>query len=886
MLKFQIHYHTTCEQQVCLCGSTSALGNFEESKALVLSNDDDRWFAEIAIENTSEIEYYYFIREQNATVCREWGSYRKLFVENKKTFHVHDLWKNKPYHTYLYSSLFTESICAHEKTSSHQPYFSHSILLNVVCPYVRKEQMLVISGNCNTLGDWDLTQAVPLSYANDGEWQILLNATDIPNETQYKFVIINRETREAVHWEDGGNRILFTEKVQKENSVFVEMGLEFHYRNFAFKGSGTAIPVFSLRTNESFGIGDFADLRKMVDWASLINQQLIQILPVNDTTTTKTWRDSYPYSAISIYALHPIYLGCLDFPLKNKQKQHFYIEEAKHLNSFSEIDYEKVLRLKNGYARALYLQDGATVLSSSAYKSFYKKNESWLFPYACFCFLRDKNQTAHFTDWGEFKVFDEGRLQRMLEREPEAKQEVDFHSFLQFLLHKQFSEIKTYAHKKGVSLKGDIPIGINHDSLDVWTAPHLFNLDTQTGAPPDDFSISGQNWGFPTYNWQAMEAENYAWWKNRFCKMTDYFDAYRIDHILGFFRIWEIPFDAVQGLLGYFSPALPYWAEEIENSGISFDSGRLTKPFIHEDFLPELFGVYTDEVKTTYLSKLNDKQFKLNLFCNAQQKIKHLFEGKTDEKNVQIYNGLLTLCTEVLFIRDKYDPNRFHPRITAQNTYSFRYLDEQTQQNFNHLYTHFFYHRHNYFWHEQAMKKLPALISSTSMLVCGEDLGMIPDCVPAVMNELQILSLEIERMPKNPQTQFTDLHRLPYLSVCTTSTHDMSPIRLWWTENRELTQRYYNEVLHHEGKAPAECCVELCREILENHLNSPAMWVILPWQDWLSIDERLRNPNIETERINIPANPEHYWQWRMHISLEELLVENELNEKVRKMSKR
>jgi 4-alpha-glucanotransferase len=664
------------------------------------------------------------------------------------------------------------------------------------------------------------------------------------------------------------------------------MGLEFHYRNFAFKGTGTAIPVFSLRTNESFGIGDFADLRKMVDWVSLTNQQLIQILPVNDTTATKTWRDSYPYSAISIYALHPIYLGCSDFPLKNKQKQHFYIEEAKQLNSFPEIDYEKALRLKNGYARALYLQNGADVLSSSAYQFFYEENKSWLFPYACFCFLRDKNQTAHFPNWGEFSVYDEGRLQRMLERDQKMQQDVDFHCFLQFLLHKQFSEVKAYAHEKGVSLKGDIPIGINRDSLDVWTAPHLFNMDTQTGAPPDDFSVFGQNWGFPTYNWQAMEAENYAWWKNRFRKMADYFDAYRIDHILGFFRIWEIPLDAVQGLLGYFNPALPYWAEEIENADILFDSERLTKPFIHEDFLPELFGAYTDEVKTMYLSKLNDRQFKMNLFCDTQQKIKHLFEGKTDEKNVQIYNGLLTLCAEVLFIRDPYTQNRFHPRIAAQNSYSFRYLDEQTKQIFNHLYAHFFYHHHNYFWYEEAMKKLPALISSTSMLVCGEDLGMIPDCVPAVMDELQILSLEIERMSKNPQTRFTDLQNLPYLSVCTTSTHDMSPIRLWWTENHELTQRYYNEVLHHEGEAPKECSTKLCAEILKNHLNSPVMWVILPWQDWVSIDEQFRNPNIETERINIPANPEHYWRYRMYISLDDLLAENELNERVREMSER
>jgi 4-alpha-glucanotransferase len=240
----------------------------------------------------------------------------------------------------------------------------------------------------------------------------------------------------------------------------------------------------------------------------------------------------------------------------------------------------------------------------------------------------------------------------------------------------------------------------------------------------------------------------------------------------------------------------------------------------------------------------------------------------------------------VLFIRDPHDQHRFHPRITAQYTYSYRYLDDQVKEAFNRLYNEFFYNRHNYFWREQAMKKLPVLISSTTMLVCGEDLGMVPDCVPSVMQELQMLSLEIQRMPKDPTVMFTDLRTLPYHSVCTTSTHDMSPIRSWWTENREVTQRYYNELLHHEGAAPEECDRELCREIIHNHLQSSAMWVILPWQDWLSLDERLRNPDAGAERINIPANPDHYWRYRMHISLDDLLAEEGFNMMIGELSRR
>lgn len=885
-LKFQLNYHTTWGQQVCVCGSTPELGNFDESKALVLANEGDVWSLNLEVKNASVTEYYYFIKEREITVRREWGKNRKLFVEKGKTFLLHDLWKTRPYHSYLYSSLFTDNIFAHAKEPLPLKYPSKSILLNVICPYVQKNQMLAISGDNVALGNWDLEKALPLSYIEDGEWQIVMDAENFPEETSYKFVIVDKTTRQAVHWEDGGNRILFAQKANEKNTVFAEMALVYHHYHFSYKGTGTAIPVFSLRSETSFGIGDFSDLKKMIDWAALTNQQLLQVLPINDTTTSRTWRDSYPYSAISIYALHPIYLGCSDFPLKDEKKMQRFLQTAEELNKLPQMDYESVLKLKDAYCKELFVQDGEAVLTSSDYDAFFDENKNWLTPYAFYCYLRDKNQTANFKEWGEFSVYDEKRLNRMLNAFPEAKKSVDFYYFIQYLLHKQLLGVKEYGREKGVALKGDIPIGINRDSIDAWTSPELFNMDTQTGAPPDDFSLSGQNWGFPTYNWDAMQRDGYDWWINRFQKMADYFDAYRIDHILGFFRIWEIPLSAVQGLLGYFSPALPYWAEELIQSGIPFDEERMAKPFIHDNFLENYFGEHTDEVKNSYLDVSGWQQFKLKSFCDTQQKIANLLGWQSDAKSKQIYNGLLALCANVLFVRDKQDPYRFHPRITAQYTDSYHYLEDHVKDAFNRLYDDFYYHRHNYFWREQAMQKLPTLISSTSMLVCGEDLGMVPECVPSVMNELQILSLEIQRMPKNPQALFTDLYHLPYLSVCTTSTHDMSPIRLWWTENKELTQQYYNQVLQMEGEAPSECSPQLCQEILQDHLQSAAMWVILPWQDWLSIDGNLRNPDPESERINIPANPDHYWQYRMHITLEELLKAEGLNQKIREMSYR
>jgi 4-alpha-glucanotransferase len=887
LLTFQLNYHTTWGQQVCLCGSAPELGQFDEAGAVLLTGDGDNWFAEVNIPGTTDIHYYYFIRQGNSTIRREWGKNRKMHIpKGRKEFLIQDLWKDKPYHAYLYSSVFTGSIFAHKKETLPSKYYSRTVLLNVICPYVRREQELVICGGCETLGGWNLKKAIPLSCVDDGEWQIMLDAKTLPHTTTYKFVIVDAVTRDAVHWEEGGDRVLFADKAQKNSAVFVEMALQYHHHHFSFKGTGTAIPLFSLRTNESFGVGDFADLRKMIDWASLTRQQLIQLLPVNDTTSSKTWRDSYPYSAISIYALHPVYLGCRDYPLKESKKMDAYIREAEQLNRLPEMDYEKVLKLKSDYSRDLFQQDGETVLSSDEYTAFFEKNRSWLFSYACYCHLRDQHNSADFRVWGENSNYDEKRLERMVEVYPEVKKSLSYWYFVQYLLHKQFSGVKKYAHEKSVTLKGDIPIGINRDSIDAWTTPHLFNMETQSGAPPDDFSFYGQNWGFPTYNWQAMEEDGFSWWISRFRKMADYFDAYRIDHILGFFRIWEIPLHAVQGLLGHFSPALPYREEEINQAGIPFDEERMVQPFIHEHFLPVIFGDQTEEVKNSYLDVSGWQRFRLKPFCNTQQKIKQLFTDASDEGSRQLRDGLYALCTEVLFIRDPNDQHRFHPRITAQYTYSYRYLDDQVKEAFNRLYDAFYYNRHNYFWREQAMKKLPVLISSTSMMVCGEDLGMVPDCVPSVMHELQMLSLEIQRMPKNPKVMFTDLHTLPYLSVCTTSTHDMSPIRSWWSESREMTQRYYNEILHHEGTAPDECSRDLCMEIVGNHLQSTAMWVILPWQDWLSLDEKLRNPDAGAERINIPANPGHYWRYRMHISLDDLLKEHEFNNMIGELSRR
>ncbi|MDE6160347.1 MAG: 4-alpha-glucanotransferase, partial [Muribaculaceae bacterium] len=482
-----------------------------------------------------------------------------------------------------------------------------------------------------------------------------------------------------------------------------------------------------------------------------------------------------------------------------------------------------------------------------------------------------------FTQWHDYAVYDESKVAAFI---AENRSEVDYVCYLQYHLDKQMRHVAAYASEHGVAIKGDIPIGISRTSADAWQNPELFNMDSQAGAPPDDFSVLGQNWGFPTYNWEVMARDGYAWWRARFRKMSEYFDAYRIDHVLGFFRIWQIPMEAVHGLLGIFSPALPYSIDELRHNYDFWINPELhTRPYIMDWFLYEIFGNLTDNVRATYLHDEGYGRHTLLSQFDTQRKIIDYFATLPDsDENRRIRDGLMQLIDNVLFIEDPVQHGKYHPRISAQQSYVYRSLNDYERWCFDRLYNDFFYHRHDEFWYGKAMEKLPPLIDATNMLVCAEDLGMIPHCVPSVMHSLEILSLEIQRMPKDPDCEFGNTYCYPYYSVCTTSTHDMSGLRGWWEEDRGATQRFYNNVLHESGQAPCYAEPWICRRIIDMHLQSPSMLCILPLQDWLSIDGDLRRTDPRDERINVPANSRHYWRYRMHLTLEELNACGSFNE--------
>nr|MBE6191808.1 4-alpha-glucanotransferase [Rikenellaceae bacterium] len=811
-IRFRISYRTTFGENLFVVVESQG-----RSKATPMRYvGGDVWYGEVSTSST-DLCYRYEVRRGEEVLRKEWGApHRLALTEKMSQLDVYDRWQEMPTDRSFRSSMFTEGVFARPKRQKSKPAADGEVVIRAEIPVVRSSQQVVLVGDQKALGAWDVKKGIVMNDAEAPVWSATIKVSRLKGAFAFKFVIVERETGALVAWEQGADNH-FEAELNKQGVTLIN-ALRPRFDMPAWRGAGVAIPVFALRSKKSFGVGEFYDLKLMIDWAAATGQSIIQILPVNDTTMTGTWQDSYPYNANSTFALHPQYLRLEEVgKLKNKKEATRFKKLGTELNALPEIDYERVNNAKNDYLKAIYEQDGAEVLASDEFKEFLKSNEHWLRPYAVFRALRDVHGTPEFERWGKMAKYTPAKAAKYEQEHPE---EVAFHHFVQFHLSRQLRAVRDYAHSRGVVLKGDIPIGISRTSVDAWATPELFNMDASAGAPPDDFSVMGQNWGFPTYNWAKMAEDGFAWWKARFVKMAEYFDAYRIDHILGFFRIWEIPLDAVNALLGRFNPALPYTEQEIAAYGFWFNREWHTAPID---------------------------------------------------------------CTDnVLFIEDKVQKGHYHPRISAQFTDCYRNLSEEQKEAYNRLYNDFFYYRHNDFWYQEAMRKLPPLIEATGMLVCGEDLGMIPHCVPAVMGGEQILSLEIQRMPKDPTVEFAATEHYPYLSVCTTSTHDMNPVRAWWEEDREVTQRFYNQVLGAWGDAPWFCEPWICELIVAKHLESPAMLTIFPWQDWVAMDGTLRRENPQEERINVPANSRHYWRYRMHMTLEELLAAEHLNGMIRR----
>ncbi len=803
-LKFNIEYQTSFGEELVLNILSEGKATQEVEQHKMTTLDGSHWSCELtkSVKTSAYIDYYYSVYKCDEETRHEWLTepHRLEFAAIRGIHYtIYDHWLDIPEDSYMYSSAFTDCVSARKRGMSELQENGKTVRLKVRAPQLRSNERLALIGGGQALGNWEARKALPMTEHDANEWVISLDADKLPQTFEFKFVVFGDGDQPI--WENGMNRTVILPEIELGEVVVYELS-QAYFPVFPWKGAGTVIPIFSLRSEGSFGVGDFGDLKMMIEWCDKTKQRVLQVLPINDTNMTKTWQDSYPYNSISIYALHPQYTDFRQLPaIKDEAKREAFENLRKELNALTQIDYERMFSAKMDYLHEIFAQEWTAVQRRESYKKFFEQNKEWLVPYAAFCYFRDLYGTAVFGEWPK-----EATLQSTQKSNFKGKKELQFWYFVQYNLDAQMREAHAHARAHRVILKGDIPIGISRDGVEAWVEPKYFNLNGQAGAPPDAFSADGQNWGFPTYNWDAMLADGCSWWVRRFRKMAEYFDAYRIDHVLGFFRIWEIPMPHKSGLMGQFSPALGMTREEIEGYGVQFNDG--------------------------------------------------------------------------LFLVDHKRSDRWHPRIAVQYQEAYQNISEDQKFCFNRLYNDYFYRRNNQFWYTEAMKKLPKLTQATRMLVCAEDLGMVPDCVPWVMNELRILSLEIQSMPKDPTTRFGKLSHNPYRSVDTISTHDMATLRQWWDEDEERSQSYFNTTLRRGGPAPRPLPGWLAKDIVSRHLTSPSMLCLLSFQDWMSIDEKLRLPDENAERINIPANPRHYWRYRMHLTIEQLMQADELNEEI------
>ncbi|HEY4110119.1 4-alpha-glucanotransferase [Puia sp.] len=881
-LDFYLRFYTHPGQTILLVGNIAQLGNSLPAGAIALNYvNGDFWHGSITLSAppAEPIHYHYLLRNTDGTLTEEWGDDRTIDAHSITAAEIQmiDTWNFAgEFENVFFTSPFLDVLLPHHKAvRKSAPKGAITYIFRVKAPLLQENEGVCLLGNATGLNDWKEEEPLLLTPTGDW-WTIALPLSPESFPLEYKYGVYHKKEKKLTRWEAGPNRYVPGDSRPDKVSILHDGFI--HLPNTDWHGAGVSIPVFSLRSKESMGIGEFTDLQGLVDWAVKCGLKLIQLLPVQDTSANHNWMDSYPYAAISAFALHPIYLNLekcagkknagLIKPLHKKKKE---------LNALPQLDYEQVINIKLLTAKELYELQKEEFEKDPDFLEFFERNRDWLVPYAAFCYLRDKHGTPDFTQWTLHNEYDAEAIRKYTAPGKPHHDSIALQYFIQYHLHIQLRDAVDYAHEQGIVVKGDIPIGIYRYSCDAWVSPRLYHMEMQAGAPPDNFAVKGQNWGFPTYNWDEMMQDGYAWWRQRFSHMRNYFDGFRIDHILGFFRIWSIPMDVVEGILGHFEPAIPVHRVEFDQRNIGFDHDRYTRPFINDAVLWEIFGQDADRVKEQYLDATGNGFYTLKSVFSTQRKIE---AGVSDET---LRNGLYDLVTNVILLEvEGSGGDQFHFRISMEQTSSFRYLEWHIQQQLKDLYVNYFYSRQDDFWQREAMRKLPALKRATNMLVFGEDLGMVPRSVPDVMRQLGILSLEVQRMPKNTSRPFARPAEAPYLSVVTPSTHDMSTIRGWWEEDREGIQRFFNQELRQWGEAPVFCEPWINKAIVLQHLHSPAQWAIFQLQDLMGMSEQFRRENPHDERINVPANPHHYWRYRMHLTLEELLAEKAFNADLRR----
>ncbi len=641
------------------------------------------------------------------------------------------------------------------------------------------------------------------------------------------------------------------------------------------KLTGVVTPVFSLRSSQSCGIGEFSDLPLLGQWCKKSGLDIIQILPVNDTGYQES-----PYSALSAFALHPVFIRLSEIPESGNFSIHIKAIREK-FEPNKRVQFSAVLTAKLELLNIIYKENIVNIKKNKKIKKWFADN-SWVKDYALFSTIRNKNLLRSWKNWDDYVSPAKKELDTFWDK---YEDENFFHVWIQYHLDNQLKKAAVKLEEMEVYLKGDIPILMNEDSCDVWSNRDFFNLELTAGAPPDMFSHDGQNWGFPIYNWKNLKKSNYSWWKKRLIQAAKFYHAYRIDHVLGFFRIWNIPYNMVSGSMGYMNPSAFISINDLKDIG--FDQGRinwLSKAHIYGDELRDKLGQEAESIIDLCLERIGNED--LFLFNTNYLSEKMIYKAAISDTAKSVLVGFLKDITLIQVEKDS-----FSLSWNYRNSKGFTSLSDWEKEKIENISSHC-RDTSEEIWKCNALNLLSFMKNATDMLVCAEDLGAIPDCVPSVLEELGILGLKVLRWAREwgaNDEPYIPINNYPELSVSTPSVHDSTTLRQWWYEekNKDALAKGLNiPVLPEE---PDTNAIEL---FLKAFFQNNSAICILQIQDFFALDNSISDNDIHFERINIPGTVQDTnWTYRISTELEDLLKREDLSQKInhlvseRKMSK-
>ena len=908
VVRFRVKCHTNFGEELFLVGDCDELGNWQPSGAQQLFYDEqtDAWVGDVCFPLSTAartIQYKYFLSgdvsdirwepEENHTIHLDVVS-SPAYVEVSDTFRWAD-----PVMSVFTRTAFVDVITKRKYPLAPPRISPNAVLPNqisvnfsVMCPHVRRNQTLAIVGSCPELGEWEPENALPLADADFPLWSGALTVSRTSFPFEYKYVIYDKDEEDYI-WESASNRIChgITSNVVDTTYPATIIASDWYVSPNAemFKGMGIHCPLFSLRTAESCGIGQYSDVRRLVDMCRNIGATMIQLLPINDTTDKGDIHDSSPYKAISCFALHPIYINLLEIlPNLPSEIYNDILSRRCEFEQRREVDYLQVYRFKMDTLHRIYSKIEADLDQNKEFKLFCSENEEWLKPYALFCYLRDENGTSNFREWHEYSYVDADDIDQLAQ---DYHDQILFNYWVQYVCDRQFKASREYATASGIVLKCEIPYGVQANSAECWAHRKLFNLDSCIGAPPDSIHSEGSNFNTPSYNWEEMRADNYSWWKLRLKRCSELFHAAQLDHILGFFRTWQIPVDiSVRSILGHYSPCNPLTREELESRGL-WDIDRFVKPYVRFHTLQQKFQDEAANVAREYFTPRNvnpdDDYYDFQERCNTELKMEELLNSTIwDEGKRNHYKScLLQLLSNVILIQDPDDENKFYFRaeVTVEHVEqtptgprifpspSWLELDMKQRQTILEMYQDYNFARQVGIWVKEAIPKLEMLQNSSNLLLFAQETCSISNQIGHEVESKSILSLTVPRFPADSKKPFEPTTEFPYMAQCQFSLPDTSTIRGWWEENKNATLAYWQEELEEEEEpAPEFCFTNVMNKIVKKNLESKSMWCVFLLQDLVNLFDRLRRQYPDEERIYSPTKKD-MWVYRYPWTLEELV---------------